>query len=327
MTTQEFSNTFDTLLNSHRDIKDFGKVSSNQSLELDEYEKSVLLTQAQDIVVKSYFDRTLNPQSQGFDDSERRQIDFSELITVERPVIKGIVGGITLQSANLEYTYKVNAASVEAVTITNNVITITPPSGITVENLQAKVETLQAQFVAANITDVTVVSIGALSVVSTATALVSSAIKYDDRGIIYLMPANILFMLNEKIISGTASKKTYIVIPINYKEYDRLMSKPFGQPYKKQCWRLFQNSSGVDMSSELIPKLGVAINDYIIRYIRRPRPIVLTDLAAGEFSDNLGIDGVTIKTECELNPIIHIDILNKAVELALSRIGITSNKE
>lgn len=61
MTTQEFSNTFDTLLNSYRDVKDFGKIHSNVSIELDEYEKSILLTQAQDIVVKSYFDRTLNP--------------------------------------------------------------------------------------------------------------------------------------------------------------------------------------------------------------------------------------------------------------------------
>lgn len=61
MTTQEFSNTFDTLLNSYRDIKDFGKTHSAYSLELNEYEKSVLLTQAQDLIVKSYFDGTLNP--------------------------------------------------------------------------------------------------------------------------------------------------------------------------------------------------------------------------------------------------------------------------
>jgi len=40
-------------------------------------------------------------------------------------------------------------------------------------------------------------------------------------------------MLNEKIISGTITKKTYIIVPINYKEYDRMMSKPFGQPLKK----------------------------------------------------------------------------------------------
>lgn len=321
MTTQEFSNTFDTLLNSHRDIKDFGKTASNQSIELDEYEKSVLLTQAQDIVVKSYFDRTLNPQSQGFDDSERRQIDFSELITVKKPLIKGTVGGITLQSSNTAYTYKVLAGEEEAVSITGTEITITRTESSTVESLQATFIT------AADITDVTVISLGSQLIVNPAVALSSDVLKYDDRGIIYLMPANILFMLNEKIVSGYTTKKTYIVIPINYKEYDRLMQKPFGQPLKKQCWRLFQNSSGIDMSSELIPKLGVTINDYLIRYIRRPRPIVLTDLAAGEYSDNLGVDGETETTECELNPIIHMDILNKAVELALSRIGITSNKE
>jgi hypothetical protein len=46
MTTIEFSNMFDTLLNSYRDIKSFGATSSMASLELDEYEKSILLTQA-----------------------------------------------------------------------------------------------------------------------------------------------------------------------------------------------------------------------------------------------------------------------------------------
>lgn len=75
------------------------------------------------------------------------------------------------------------------------------------------------------------------------------------------------------------------------------------------------------MSSELIPKLGITIDDYIIRYVRRPQPIVLSALASGEYNNGLGIDGISAVTECELNPIIHMDILNKAVELALNRIG------
>lgn len=50
---------------------------------LDEYEKSVFLTQAQDIIVKQYFDSKTNPQGEGFDDSTRRQMDFSSLITVK----------------------------------------------------------------------------------------------------------------------------------------------------------------------------------------------------------------------------------------------------
>jgi len=77
----------------------------------------------------------------------------------------------------------------------------------------------------------------------------------------------------------------------------------------------------------LIPVIGVTINDYIIRYVKRPRPIVLTDLAQGSYSTGLSIDGITTTTECELNPIIHIDILNKAVELAFSRFGAISKDQ
>ena len=82
MTIQEFSNTFDTLLNSYNTQSQFGEQASKIEIVLDEYEKSVLLTQAQDIIVKSYFDGTLNQQGQGFDDSARRQIDFSSLIKI-----------------------------------------------------------------------------------------------------------------------------------------------------------------------------------------------------------------------------------------------------
>ena len=92
MNIQEFSNTFDTLLNSYSNQAAFGEGSSRADITRDEYEKSVLLTHAQDIVVKQYFDRTLNQQGQGFDDSIRRQIDFSALIAnksikVKIPVI------------------------------------------------------------------------------------------------------------------------------------------------------------------------------------------------------------------------------------------------
>lgn len=267
MTTQEFSNTFDTLLNSYRDVKDFGKIHSNVSIELDEYEKSILLTQAQDIVVKSYFDRTLNPQAQGFDDSSRRQIDFSELIKV-------------------------------------------------------------AELAEASGPDI-------------------PSVKYDERSKLYKMPTDnigdverfsVLFMLNEKLIvtntpsTGTPTSKSYVVIPINYLEYDRLMSKPFSQPLKKQAWRLFQNKSGLDLISEVIPvtdasKVVSGVTKtfkYKIRYVKRPRPIVLADLSNGEYSGGLEIDGYSTVTECELNPIIHIDILMKAVELALTRVGVGS---
>lgn len=55
MTTVEFSNEFDILLNSYRDLKSYGNTESITSVELDEYEKSVLLTTAQEQIIKEYY--------------------------------------------------------------------------------------------------------------------------------------------------------------------------------------------------------------------------------------------------------------------------------
>ena len=240
MTTEEFSNTFDTLLNSYASQAQFGEQASKQEIVLDEYEKSVLLTQAQDIVVKQFFQRT--SVNEGFDDSTRRQVDFSNLITVASPTVS------------------------------------------------------------------------------------SETTHFDARGKMYKMPDDLLFMLNEVL---TVGNKNYIVVPINYKEYDRQMSKPYAQPLKKQAWRLFQGDD-VDVLSEVIPIVGINLSNatYKIRYVRRPSPIIVADLTA----TGLDVDGETQVSQCEVNPILHMDILNKAVELALTTRGAmrpreTSNKE
>ena len=82
MTLQEFSDEFDVLYNN---------ISSNQAPGLNEYEKSVFLTKAQNEIVKNYFTSTQggNKYQQGFDDSAKRQIDFSTLLVQEAcPLIK-----------------------------------------------------------------------------------------------------------------------------------------------------------------------------------------------------------------------------------------------
>ena len=71
MRIQEFSNEFDVLYNN---------IMSNQAPGLNEYEKSVFLTKAQDELVKSYFNPKLNKPQDGFDGSSERQYDFSNLI-------------------------------------------------------------------------------------------------------------------------------------------------------------------------------------------------------------------------------------------------------
>ena len=71
MTTQEFSDQFDILYNN---------IGSEQAPGIDEYEKSVFLTKAEKQLVREYFERTLNRAQVGFDDSIKRQYDFSSLI-------------------------------------------------------------------------------------------------------------------------------------------------------------------------------------------------------------------------------------------------------
>lgn len=145
----------------------------------------------------------------------------------------------------------------------------------------------------------------------------TSYIKFDDRSELYRMPSDILIVLNETGINTVDGVKRLIsIIPMNYEEYARLMSKPYKQPLRNQGWRLFQSTDGVDFISEVVIKYNSTLTDYKIRYVRRPKPIILANLK-DEYSD-VSIDGRTAITECELDPIIHPEILQRAVELAKS---------
>lgn len=379
MTTQEFSNAFDTLLNSYNTQAMFGEQTSRRDITLDEYEKSVFLTQAQDIVVKQYFDIQTDAVHEGFDGSERRQVDFSSLIqvktmdevnaigqnvlitdprngnlgtlkfTLKRPdLLPDIKVELDLQpGSGTEVSVVVDGSTYKKIYVTIGIQNIDTPNLGAVVSLwnNARFESvdvpdsdfgdLVSKYVSLEIVNTTgnifsytqqeledKVTVG-LAEVSLHKA--SDSDTFDDRGILYTLPSDLLFMLNERLeVTNGNIKKKYVVIPIHYKEYDRQNSKPYNQPYKKQCWRLFQNISGFDTLSEIIP-IWDAVNDssvkqYKIRYVRRPRPIILVNLADG--SGDLEIDGETKVTQCELNPILHMDILNTAVDLAVrSKIG------
>lgn len=289
MSNSELSDTFTTLLNSYNTQAGFGEQTSKRDIVLDEYEKSVLLTQAQDIVVKSYFDSTLNNQKQGFDDSTRRQVDFSSLIKVTDLTTTSSPRQGKFDERGI--IYKLDA---DVLFILNEKLIFSAAAAS--EGYWWK----GANTVSAPYTDA-----GAHEVSS----------SYDT--------------IEEAEVDGwqyvpgySAGRKEFVVVPINYKEYDREMSKPYAQPLKKQAWRLFQNQdAGFDINTEIIPKHTIPTNDlskliYRIRYIRRPQPIILETLP-----NNLEIDGQSVASSCELNPIIHMDILNKAVELAIATRG------
>lgn len=102
------------------------------------------------------------------------------------------------------------------------------------------------------------------------------------------------------------NNSTVIVVPTTQDEYYRVSRNPFRWAGKKRALRLDIGNNMVEIVSEY------NVSKYLVRYISKPEPIILTDLP-----DNLSINGVNTKTECKLNPVIHRAILEKAVELAI----------
>lgn len=79
MTREEFSNGLDALLNSYSDAARFGEESTRQSIALDEYEKSLCLTKAQEEIVTSLYNGK-NPYGDSFESTEEMRRYLSNLV-------------------------------------------------------------------------------------------------------------------------------------------------------------------------------------------------------------------------------------------------------
>lgn len=107
------------------------------------------------------------------------------------------------------------------------------------------------------------------------------------------------------------------VVPLPQDDLYRAKDNPFRGPSKDRVLRLDIKSD----LAELISKYNV--DKYLMRYISQPTPIVLVDLP-----DGLSINGVSTESECELNPVVHRAILERAVQLSIiSKTQLTGNKE
>ena len=123
------------------------------------------------------------------------------------------------------------------------------------------------------------------------------------------LPSDIFMIVNEYVIVNRNNDDAYLqVIPIRFDEYTKLMSKPYKRPLKWQAWRLLNNDT--TNKADIIIGPSDRLSTYYLRYIRRPNPIILDNL------DNLTIEGKSNITQCELDPILHHEILQRAVELA-----------
>lgn len=113
------------------------------------------------------------------------------------------------------------------------------------------------------------------------------------------------------------NEKRLYISPVTHDDYQRIIQNPFRGPNARRALRLDFGKLQVEVVTKY--ELG----QYLVRYLSKPTPIVLCDLTV----DGISIDGVTTPTECELPELLHQDILNRAVQLAVtSRVALNNQK-
>lgn len=131
------------------------------------------------------------------------------------------------------------------------------------------------------------------------------------------IPDDVFLIINENVEilnKGCDNGRVSSVKPITHDEFSKQIFNPFKRPNKYISWRL--DLSKIDSKNvvEIISEFDII---YKLRYIKYPKPIIITDLNLFYPDDNLSINGYTNVLDCELNKEIHPEILDRAVELAL----------
>lgn len=309
MTNQEFSNEFDVLYNN---------IMSNQAPGLDEYEKSVFLTKAQDEIVKNYFNSKGNKYQEGFDGSEKRQIDFSMLIVTEavREATVSPTPLFPLQHTKLfSIPDRILMFINESLAVERDgvptYLTVVPLDYKEYNRLMSKPYKRplknQAWRILTNTTTISeTTSTNYLSITSILANLKEMEGNY-----------NVIYnTIKDKAITfgGTTDARTVLVDNVTLQKNGKTGTENILniKDLVMTNIKAYINAVNSTKSSvvELIPGPNDTISTYTIRYVKRPRAIILTDL------EGVTLDGITTRQECELDPILHQEILQRAVELA-----------
>lgn len=124
MTTEEFSNNFDTEISAYLAAHKFGDLDL-QDITFNEYEKSLFLTQYQNDLIQELYTGK-NVYSESFEDTEELRVKLAALLkTVDLTVTTS-----TINLASNSYIFTLPAdfwfAIYEQATVNNNIITVTP---------------------------------------------------------------------------------------------------------------------------------------------------------------------------------------------------------
>lgn len=357
MTLEEFSTEFDVLYNS---------ITSNAAPGFNDYEKSVLLTLAQEELIKSYFVANNNTTGVGLDGSQKRHYDFSTLIKIKS--LKNIIYDIitAIDKVNIPFLKKdTNAVFLipndvflilnEHLIAKDNNYIVFPISYDTYNLLMSKPFPYPNKRQAWRLDSSIDGEVAALKVihVSDDKDISSKNITFES---IYHKPLNIeINIKNGNILSDfvvVSESKEAVNITLNLSntvnngmvdisDYMYMLMRP--NTLKSKGLDKYIKPLNSDYSITAVGKIGTykaeipAVTDlqgnyknfgifdiiyypiensldtsYTIRYVKVPRPIILSDLTDLELS----IRDRREQSTCELPDEMHPEILKRAVELA-----------
>lgn len=139
--------------------------------------------------------------------------------------------------------------------------------------------------------------------------------KMSDNSEFFQLPSDVWFITYESALLSDESLgcKNNIradVIPVRQDEYHNIKNNPFRGPSDKRVLRIDTGSSVIELISKY------TIQSYFVKYLSKPKPIILQDIT----DENLSINGETKRMGCELNTVLHRTILERAVALAIKRL-------
>ena len=139
--------------------------------------------------------------------------------------------------------------------------------------------------------------------------------KMSDNSKFFQLPPDVWFITYESVLLsdeslGCKNNTRADVIPIRQDEYHNIKNNPFRGPSDKRVIRIDTGSSVIELISKY------TIQSYFIKYLSKPKPIILQDIT----DENLSINGETKRMGCELNTVLHRTILERAVALAIKRL-------
>lgn len=140
---------------------------------------------------------------------------------------------------------------------------------------------------------------------------VSGHIGISKNSVFYEIPKDVWFITYESATLQDDKLECFngeeaLIVPVTQDTFYKVKKNPFRGPSKTRILRLDNKGSIIELVSEF------NISRYLLKYITKPSPIILTNL-----NDDLSINGINIETECKLNPVIHRAILERAVQMAI----------